>query len=539
MLIFRQRARDAALLVLGGAFGAGIALLGAREVQIRFSEEALLNYSRGLLRIAESAAQETRNAVQQFSSDNLPFCSDQELADMRRFVYNAAFVKDLGREKDGLLYCTSGLGRIDKPARLRIPALSFLTPDRAFQSDVFPENNLLLAPDSSGIVMVADGVTAVINPALLAQLDNPPMQATGLIYDHQHQVVVHAFGHPDSLPASEVLAQRMVEHAGVYYQPLCSRRYSVCVIAAESRHDMLTFHPGYFVSYSISASLFSALGALLGILSVLTVLLFIHRQRSLERRLRRAVNRRQLTCVYQPIVNLESGEIVAAEGLARWTDEDGESVSPEVFIPVAENAGFIGNLTSLVIENVLDDLGTLLVRDRLQVSLNIFAADLTDERFFPHLEECLRRSSVPPASLGFEITEHATALKDDAIAAIARLRAAGHLVYVDDFGTGYSSLAYLHDLHADAIKIDRAFTKTIGTEAVTASVVPQILDMACRLGLKVTVEGIETEQQAAYFRAACADVQGQGWLFGKPVPAAEFIALFESHAAGDARQKQG
>ncbi|HTV81677.1 MAG TPA: EAL domain-containing protein [Acidobacteriaceae bacterium] len=227
-------------------------------------------------------------------------------------------------------------------------------------------------------------------------------------------------------------------------------------------------------------------------------------------------------------MNLQSGEIVGAEALARWTDESGESVPPDVFIAVAENAGFIGELTSLVMENVLHDLGEMLVHESLHVTMNIFAADLTDEGFFPHLEQCLRRSGVPPAALGFEISEHATALKDDAIAVIARLRLAGHVVYLDDFGTGYSSLAYLHDLHADAIKIDRTFTKTVGTEAVTASVLPQILDMACRLGLKVTVEGIETEEQAAYFRRTCAGVMGQGWLFGRPVSAAEIIALIES-----------
>jgi sensor c-di-GMP phosphodiesterase-like protein len=102
----------------------------------------------------------------------------------------------------------------------------------------------------------------------------------------------------------------------------------------------------------------------------------------------------------------------------------------------------------------------------------------------------------------------------------------GHPVYIDDFGTGYSSLAYLHDLKISAIKIDRAFTSTVGTEALTASVVPQILQIASGLNLLVVVEGIETERQARYFRTARTGIRGQGWLFGKPVPAAHFKRLF-------------
>ncbi|HTV81676.1 MAG TPA: CSS-motif domain-containing protein [Acidobacteriaceae bacterium] len=251
-------------MVLGGALGAGIALAGARELQIRFSEEGLLRYAQIVLRMGDNAAMETRRAALQFSSDNLPFCSDEELAAMRRFVYNAAFVKDLGREKDGYLYCTSGLGRLEKPAKLPVPTIAVLSPDLAIHANITPQDKLLLAPNSSGIVMVAEGVTAVVNPALLAQVDNPPMRATGLIYDREHQTVARAFGHSIPLPASEVLAQRPVKQDGIYYQPLCSSHFSVCVVAAESRHDMLTFHPGYFVSYLVTASLFSTVGGAVG-----------------------------------------------------------------------------------------------------------------------------------------------------------------------------------------------------------------------------------------------------------------------------------
>lgn len=107
------------------------------------------------------------------------------------------------------------------------------------------------------------------------------------------------------------------------------------------------------------------------------------------------------------------------------------------------------------------------------------------------------------------------------------------MVYIDDFGTGYSSLSYLHRLAVDAIKIDRSFTQTVGTEAVTASVVPQILAMAAQLELMVVVEGVETAEQMEYFRAAGPGLLGQGWFFGKPVPAAQLRERLSERTAPD------
>ncbi len=161
-------------------------------------------------------------------------------------------------------------------------------------------------------------------------------------------------------------------------------------------------------------------------------------------------------------------------------------------------------------------------RPGFRVNVNIAAADLADPKFLPMLEESLASAKVSPKSLGIEITESYTARQQVAKDTILHLRRRGHFVHIDDFGTGYSSLAYLHDLSVDAIKIDKAFTKAIGTEAVTVSILPQILDMADTLKLRVVVEGIETQEQASYFASADQRIFAQGWLFGRPVPVESF-----------------
>jgi sensor c-di-GMP phosphodiesterase-like protein len=149
------------------------------------------------------------------------------------------------------------------------------------------------------------------------------------------------------------------------------------------------------------------------------------------------------------------------------------------------------------------------------------------------LESALAEAGVHASSLGIEITESYTARQQVAKETILRLRERGHYVHIDDFGTGYSSLAYLHDLSVDAIKIDKAFTKAIGTDAVTVTILPQILTMADTLGLRVIVEGIETPQQARYFANASQTVYAQGWLFGRPVPADAFLRLLKSKDPDD------
>ena len=154
--------------------------------------------------------------------------------------------------------------------------------------------------------------------------------------------------------------------------------------------------------------------------------------------------------------------------------------------------------------------------------MNITTQDLSDPAFFIHLESSLKAANIKPQAVGLELTERSTAEQSLVANAIAELKHAGHAVYIDDFGTGYSSLAYLHKLDAYAIKIDRTFTQTVGTEAVTASVVPQILDIAAGFGLHVVVEGVESAEQVEYFRQAGRGIQAQGWFYGKAAPAAQF-----------------
>ncbi len=141
------------------------------------------------------------------------------------------------------------------------------------------------------------------------------------------------------------------------------------------------------------------------------------------------------------------------------------------------------------------------------------------------LDERLRETQILPSNVVFELTERSISDKDVAVLAIRRLRERGHWVLIDDFGTGYSNLAYLTELNVDGIKISRSFIATLGTESVTASIVPQILEVAKAFDLSVVVQGIERAEQAKYFASDDPKMLGQGWFFGLPVPARSLLYL--------------
>ena len=250
----------------------------------------------------------------------------------------------------------------------------------------------------------------------------------------------------------------------------------------------------------------------------------------MAQQLRRAIRMDKLEVFYQPLVSLVDRRILGAEALVRWTDEDRVAVGPDVFVRLAEERGFVGEITQLVLLHALRDFGeTLRSAQAFRLSINVAAADLADVDFLPQLDGALSQAAIPARKLAIEITEGSTVKKKVAIEAIKSLRQRGHSVHIDDFGTGYSSLAYLQDLSVDVIKIDRTFTQAVGTGAATATIVPQILAMAAALRLEVIVEGIETELQAQYFSDCGQPVLAQGWLFGRAVPFAQFREMYPDH----------
>ena len=506
--VARRLLPEFGLLLCGIGMGVGLTYMIAHAIRLQEGRAELKTYAQRLVEAGDELGVENNQAIDAVTHDNLPFCSEPEIAFMRDYVFHSPHIRDIGRTKGGMLYCSAGVGKLAQPEATSAPDIA----TGGLKLNLRAKS--LISANTMGFVVEKYGVMLILNPEAIQNFEDPPKYFSGFLFDRLNQSLKQTFGPAIPLSVDEVAEGEPVERNGILYQPLCSQTSMVCQVAAESREDVLAGGGYLFTGFPIG-------GALLGIALAWIAILYYHRQRSIEHQLRRAIRKGALTIAYQPVVNLDTGIIVGAEALVRWEDRSGKAVKPDIFVSIAEEGGYVSDITRLVLRKAIHEMADLLAAGNFKITLNITAEDLRDRRTFDLLDQCIRSAGLAPSCIGLELTERSTSDQAVAIRAISDLRLAGHRVYIDDFGTGYSSLSYLHRLSVDAIKIDQSFTQTVGTGAVTASVVPLILKMAYELGLMVVVEGIETSEQAEYFRKAGAGLLAQGYLYGKPVSAAQ------------------
>ncbi len=245
----------------------------------------------------------------------------------------------------------------------------------------------------------------------------------------------------------------------------------------------------------------------------------------LESDLRRAVERREFQVYYQPIISLADSRITGAEAVIRWLHPDRGSISPNEFIPLAEETGLISDLGEWILRTAcLQNMAWHGAGyDHLLMKVNFSACQFYHEDIMSQIKHKLRDSSMNAQFLDIEITE-SIAANEKSIAMFHELSSMGVRISIDDFGTGYSSLGSLKMLPIDTLKIDRSFTRDIAIDHHAGAIVKTIITMAHNLNMKVLAEGVETEKQLAFLKTHGCD-EAQGFLFSPPVPAIEFSRL--------------
>ncbi|WP_051668087.1 EAL domain-containing protein [Deinococcus frigens] len=248
------------------------------------------------------------------------------------------------------------------------------------------------------------------------------------------------------------------------------------------------------------------------------------RQLQIEADLPQAARRGQMRLVYQPIADLESGETVGYEALLRWQHPHLGAVSPDEFIPLAEELEIISELGAFVLETACRTFQAAAVGGAADLAarppalqVNVSTRQFLRSGFAQAVRRILEDSGFPAGRLNLEITESALIVDiDEAARTLTELRGLGVRIHIDDFGTGHSSLAFLHRFPVDGLKIDRAFIARLGEDAVSAKVVQTVLLLARTLDVDVIAEGIETQMQRGHLiRLGCR--WGQGHLFSRPL----------------------
>jgi sensor c-di-GMP phosphodiesterase-like protein len=500
--------------IIAAACGTLAGCLVGRFITLKLTEHKLIQDASRVSAEADIRLTEASAVLTAMKDSSSSPCSTAELTYFRALIFNAKYLKDAGRMSDGKIDCSASLARPLQP-------LAQARADINLNGDVKIYKDLALY-QSEGLAVFTlqwDGFYVVLIPYTQTHKMAEPYHYSETVRNADNGQVYWLLDAPPPVMTASLSRNGFSRAGNSLYATRCSRMFSNCITAYVSIPEALLADHTQFRIYI-------ALGGLTGAVIGFMFSIFYRRSRSIEQQLRRAIRKDKLRVLYQPIVDLDNGRIVGAEALSRWTDEDGYAVEPAVFIKIAEERGFVGSITRLVVRHVLRDFAaTLRAHPDFHLSINVAAADLGDPEFLPMLDHALERAGVAARSMVIEITEGSTVQYKTAMETIVYLHQRGHDVHIDDFGTGYSSLSYLHDLSVDVIKIDKSFTQTVGTEAVTAGIVPQILAMAEALRLRVIVEGIETRQQADYFAAQTQSILGQGWLFSRAVAPEEFHRL--------------
>jgi len=254
----------------------------------------------------------------------------------------------------------------------------------------------------------------------------------------------------------------------------------------------------------------------------------------MELALARALERDELSVVYQPIVDRHGVQTRGVEALMRWTKESGESVSPGAFIPVAEKSGLIHDIGEWVLRRACEDAAAW---PDIDVSINLSPIQFAKPDLGDRIERQIARAGIAPQRVWLEITESAFLKAEDSVlATIKQLNARGITFALDDFGTGYSSLTYLRRFPLGRIKIDRSFVANLDT-TVDATIIHAIVSVGRALGIKIVAEGVERHDQHRFLMAAGVHFM-QGYMFGKPMPKtaiAERLAAERAQLAEAAR----
>jgi sensor c-di-GMP phosphodiesterase-like protein len=413
------------------------------------------------------------------------------------------YFRVLGLIQNDSLYCSSAFGEVSAPLHLLIPSLTTL-------------------PNGLALEMVRGTPKASERPALMVTLGSSGGRGVLIVVDGQYLLDLQAaasynnlysvsvkIGNAAPLGANLVAAPRGLTHqAGD--QVLGSDMYPVVVNARVNESQLGTYSNVLWRNYLPFMLLASPL-------LVYAVHRYYKRQFSLGMELRKAIRANEFHVVYQPLVDIVTGDCVGVEALLRWKHPLFGSVVPDIFISVAEETGMIVPLTRQLFALVAKDWNRAFLPGEFHLSLNIAGEHLEHPEIIHDVALLQRNLGARQPKLLLEITERKVVPgNQDVLDNIRTLQTMGVKVAIDDFGTGHSSLSYLEQFNVDYLKIDRGFVASINTDAVSAPVLDMIIALGIRLELTLVAEGVELAHQVEYLRGQGVRL-AQGYFFSPPL----------------------
>ncbi len=306
------------------------------------------------------------------------------------------------------------------------------------------------------------------------------------------------------------------------YARATSARFPVKVQLAAQKNVVMAPYRAMFMLIGVG-------GSLLAVMLIVFIIQSLRRRPLVQDAIALGIKNREFIPYFQPVMNIQTGELLGCEVLIRWRKKDGTVIPPGAFIQKAEESGLAVEMTRQLMEKVCDNLGPHYAkRPELKVAFNLFAGHFADLSTVDDVREIFKDSGIRYSQIVLEVTErYPLPNMNRALTAIGALQALGCRVALDDAGTGHGGLAYLQKLGMDQVKIDKLFVDTI-TQGVTSSpIIDNLIEMARQMNMEIVAEGVETITQFDYLKNHGVEA-AQGYLFAQPMPIKAYLRFIEA-----------
>ncbi len=506
------------LLVLTLLWVSALTFLVAHILLVKNEIEVMRDYSYEILERTDKAAQQIQDVLHLADAKNYSSCSKNDLSGLRSILSHYYLIEDAGIIENYKVACTAKIGVFDEP--------KFINPALFVQSsikkiDVLLSNDELFHAGEKRAVFKYNDTFITLAPNLYIGIDFPDEYTGAVLMSSVRKIVFRE--HNDfkakrsNLNTDEIglLSQYAPFPNRIASVKTCSYQFEYCVNTVDYKIGL------YGIDNDI-LMLLIGLSVLLSYTVFISISYVKSTKETMKYRLMLAIKKDGFYPLYQPKINLGTGEVIGVEALARWHDDKLGFVPPDVFIALAEEMKIIQKITKSITRLVLEESKELLQENKeFTVSINLSVQDLVGTDFLNFLDAEIDRHGICRQQIVLEITERSATESDDLSNSAHDFYVKGYQISLDDFGTGFCNLSWLSKLESNEIKIDRMFTHSISTKSIGLITLDSICILLEKFDMKTVFEGIETQEEADYILSKSPNAIGQGWLFAKAMTMAD------------------